>query len=184
MYIWVAFQLEDEKIAELRGKVRLYCDYHKLNTVALDLPQHVSLKISFQAPSLDVVKDIKSIIGRIDPFTLQYRSIDYHTGLLWITFEESKILNQVHNSLDHLLLEKYQVPRHPFDKQFYFHSTLIYDMNPAAQQHIQDFKTRIQKDDIPQEFLIKHYVIGFSETGEPGTYKVIEEGRINEYYGD
>ena len=86
--------------------------------------------------------------------------------------KKNNILDNIHIDLNSMLLEKYNIGLHEYDLDFLFHTTLFMDND---EEKIKKAYERIKDITIPKAMLINKYIIGISETGEPGTYTVIKE---------
>ena len=72
MYIWIGCKLP----AEFEKEIRSYCLARNrnigLNTDAFSLPQHISLKISFDTPDIDaVLAELTDFLSVQRPFSVR-----------------------------------------------------------------------------------------------------------------
>lgn len=174
MYLWVAIDVND-RFLELRESAASYIKKHKLTSPTLTLPFHISLKISFQiADNLwqKVMYDIRDLCKSIKPFTIPVKKIETSGPILWLTMEDSAELTYIHDKLDELLLDKYGVPQHIFDKNFIFHTSILIINN---EEHIRSAFDEIKSINIPNIINAKKIIIGSSKDGQAGTYTVNEE---------
>jgi 2'-5' RNA ligase len=132
MYIWTGliFNKNDE------DKIRKICkevNYnYNVNEQAFILPQHISLKTSFNVDNYkDVVDYMKSILkDNLSSIDITITGISkLNNGVIWFEIEENKELRQIHNMFNAKLLEKYKIPLIKFDgNNFQFHSTIFQDV--------------------------------------------------------
>jgi len=174
MYIWFAVDV-DEQAYEIRANAENYAKKMTLYSPTLTLPFHISLKISFQVPDDkvdEIIVCLENYFSTISPFEIKVREIEKSGNIIWLVMEENEILNCIHNDLDKILLDKFGVIQHKFDKTFIFHiSILIFDNKKQADGAFAELKNT----DLPKIFDAKKIVIGTSPNGKPGTYKVIKE---------
>ena len=174
MYLWIAIDV-NEQVRELRENTENYIKNHELTSPTLTLPFHISLKISFQISS-DILKevtyDIRELCKSLKPFTITVKSIEKTDTIIWLTMQDSAYLSAIHNSLDHLLLEKYGVVQHEFDKSFIFHTSILITNSKG---HLNAAFEAIKDINIPNVLNAQKIIIGSSKEGQPGTYSVIEE---------
>ena len=174
MYIWVAIDV-NEQVRELREITEHYVKDFGLSSPTLTLPFHISLKISFNIPDdriNEVVRDIVELCKSWNPFSFSVKEIEQNGSIVWITMQESNELAYIHNKLDEMLLKKYGVVQHIFDKAFIFHTSLL--MMDDEKQARQAFDT-IKNISIPKTLIAKKIIIGSSIEGKPGTYSVNKE---------
>ena len=174
MYLWIAIDV-NEQIRELRENAENYIKNHELTSPTLTLPFHISLKISFQISS-DILKevtyDIREFCKSLKPFTITVKSIEKTDTIIWLTMQDSAYLTAIHNRLDQLLLEKYGVVQHEFDKSFIFHTSILITNSKG---HLNAAFEAIKDINIPNVLNAQKIIIGSSKEGQPGTYNVIEE---------
>ena len=178
MYIWIAIDVDDQ-LSSLRKEAKRIEEIVKFNESNITLPMHISLKISCPIPDdkyQEVVHDIKTILQDTQRFEIKTKRIELHDTIAWIQMEHNEYLEQLHESLDKLFLDKYDVPSHKFDLDFKFHTTLFLDSD--ADKVKQAFL--IIKDVLlPSTLIADKFVIGTSPEGKIGTYKVTEEIKNN-----
>ena len=172
MYIWIACDVSKslDHIRELcneKNKSLGLCD------VAFTLPQHISLKISFEVPdkiATRVIDDISEYLSMEHSFALDAPRPELFGSILWLKFENSEILSRLHGELDSLLLDKYAIPQHEFDKSFAFHSTLFID----GEKNLLPMYEYVLTLDLPRKVDVSSFIIGTSDSGKAGTYSVIK----------
>ncbi len=173
MYIWVAIDV-NEQVSKLREVAENYMNEQGLSSTTFTLPFHISLKISFQISDdkfEDVVSDIREFYKSLKPFEVKTKGIERAGLIVWIAMQDSDELVDIHKKLDEMLLEKYGVVQHDFDKDFKFHTSVLALNN---EEIAKAFDT-IKYTDIPKTLRAERFVIGLSVEGLAGTYNVIEE---------
>ena len=174
MYIWIAIDV-NEQVRELREYAGGYTKTHGLISPTLTLPFHISLKISFQIPDTlhrEVVRDIRDFFKSLKPFTIRVKKAEASGTILWLTMQDTAELTYIHSKLDEILLEKYGIEQHIFDKNFIFHTSILIFNN---EEHIRCAFDEMRGVNIPSILNAEKIIIGSSKDGEPGTYKVNEE---------
>ncbi|MBR6526239.1 MAG: hypothetical protein IKT57_09720 [Clostridia bacterium] len=174
MYLWTAADVSFS-LAALRKEAQRHNHSLALSKTAFSLPQHISLKISCSVDDAHFVhacQDIVSLLSSQSPFEVQPGTISRHRNILWLTIQENNTLSSLHHQLDELLLRKYKVPQHPFDTCFQFHSTLFMDDNEIK---LDQMLSLLSDFPLPPSLYIQDYLIGCSESGKPGTYRVIRQ---------
>ena len=171
MYIWVGIDVD----SQLRGIGRLAEKARKeVGCVpqGVALPLHVSLKISFEAPDASVGKviaDIKEIYRGTGAFPMSVAGIEYCGVITWVAIKRSRELDALHDRLNRVLEEKYGVPLHEYDRDYRYHSTLYMDDDAEKVRKVYE---RIRGASLPETVMAKDFLIGTSESGKPGTYRV------------
>lgn len=173
MFIWIA--LDDSK--ELK-EIRQICKKENasllLNEVTFLLPLHISLKISFKINNIEykkIIKTIKKYMLNHNSITLTNPKIELFNSILWITYDHNETLEKIHNDLDNILKEEFNIPQHMFDKKFMFHSSLFIDENIDK---LMQMYNKIKDVSLPDSITINDFIIGSSPSGENGTYIVNE----------
>ncbi len=170
MYVWIGCELPKEFELDLRDVCLEASDGLALDFTCFTLPQHISLKISFDAgqdygPVLDFAEEL---LRKEKPFYVNPKETEQAGNILWLAFRESGTLRRLHNLLDRDLKRRFGVPQHLFDKAFAFHSTLA--MGPV--QEITVYKARLNGLELPERLEIRAFLLGVSESGRAGTYQV------------
>ncbi len=178
MYIWVAIDV-NEQVIKLREVAENYIKEHGLSSTTFSLPFHISLKISFQVPDdkiEEVVSDICDFYKSLKPFQIKIKGIEKSGQIVWITMQDSYELADIHKKLDEMLLEKYGVAQHGFDKDFIFHTSVLMLNN---EEEIARAYDAIKGTNIPKTLRAERFIIGSSNLGLAGTYSVVEEIDLN-----
>ena len=174
MYIWIGIDV-DEQLKELKNEAKLIETKIGFEKSNFTLPYHISLKISFEINDNNleqIVNDISDIYSGIEPFYIDVKEIEYHNTIAWIMIKENKSLYFLHDKLNSLLFEKYNISLHEYDTDYKFHTTLFMDVNSNK---VSDAYEEIKKCKTPKKLLAHKFVIGTSPNGEFGTYKVVKE---------
>ncbi len=169
MYIWTAIDVDDQ-LKEIRSQTQNISV--GFDNPALTLPFHISLKISFcvdDAISPHVIETLLDYFKTLKPFWVDVDGIETENNIVWIRIKENDALCQLHNDLDLILMEKHNVPRHAFDLDFKFHTTLFWGLET---EKITQTYTRIKNAPVPKTLAADKLIIGASQSGKVGTYRV------------
>lgn len=172
MYIWIGCGLPQTFETGLRSHcLRLNESFH-LNTVPFSLPQHISLKISFDGG--DRAEDILAFLTRLlsaqASFFVELAPAQVSGSILWLPARDSEQLSLLHTLLDQELFHRFGIGQHPFDRDFRFHSTLFFG-DPGALAAIAEAVNALA---LPRQLKVDHFLLGVSETGQAGTYRVVQ----------
>ena len=171
MYIWTAIDIDDQ-LCELRALAESIEKEIGFEHSAFTLPSHISLKISFFVEDEVYPRVIETLLDyykTVKPFFVDAECIEIENNIVWLRMNETPILNQIHNDLDRILLEKHEIMPHPFDLNFKFHSTLFLD---SDKEKIEMAYNRIQDAKFPLSLCANKLIIGASTSGKIGTYGV------------
>lgn len=174
MFVWIGIDV-DEQLQEVRKVIQRMDNEKKIKNSCLTLPLHISLKMSFpilEERLIDVVELLTEYYKTIEPFEIPIDGIEGHTNIVWIKMMENKCLNRIHNDLNDLLKEKFNVGLHEYDRDYLFHTTLFMDNDEKA---IKECYEEIKNITLPSSLKAFKFVIGTSKTGDLGTYAVIRE---------
>ena len=152
MYIWIACDLS-VGLAEIREKCVEYNRDLRLSEAAFSLPQHVSLKISFDVDDsifADVIAAVEYYLSAQKAFIISSPVPEMLSGILWLRIPENEHLIRLHEELDAMLLSRFGVPLHEYDRCFKFHSTLFMDDSDG----LFEMYRRISMIDVPSELVI------------------------------
>lgn len=171
MFIWIGCELPKEFELDLRDACLEASEGLELDFSCFTLPQHISLKISFQAgPDYEPVLDfVESLLRKEKKFYVNPKEPEQAGSILWLAFRESGTLRRLHNLLDRDLKRWFGIPQHLFDKAFAFHSTLAM----GKPEEIAAYKARLEGLDLPESLKIPAFLLGISESGKGGTYRVV-----------
>lgn len=173
MFVWVGIDVEDQ-LKEARVAVDGVFEKIDISNVTCQLPLHISLKISFEIENSlfdSVLEDIISIYKAQMPFEIEIKGIEKHENIMWIRMYSNDELEALATSLNMMLKEKYGIPLHEYDLDFIFHTTLFMDDDAekinAAHHLLGDLA-------LPEILVANRFVIGTSDTGENGTYRIFK----------
>ena len=171
MFVWVGINVEDQ-LKETRTAVDSVFEKIDISNVTCQLPLHISLKISFEIENglfESVLNDIVDIYSAQKPFEIDVKGIEKHENIMWIRMYSNERTEALATALNMMLLDKYGVPLHEYDLDFIFHTTLFMDGDAkkidAAHNLLGDLC-------LPEKLVADTFVIGNSETGKNGTYRV------------
>ena len=178
MYVWTAVDLEDQ-LGEIKPQVRAIERELGFGDSALTLPFHISLKISFSVSDElypDVIDTLFAYLRTVKPFDVHVSSIEMENSIVWIRMKENTFLRQMHADLDGILMERHGIRQHPYDLDFKFHTTLFLD--PDGEK-IRAAYFGIKELPIPATLRANSLLIGVSESGAIGTYRVTHRIGMN-----
>ena len=172
MFVWVGIDV-DGQYDEIRAKAmevdKEMCFKHSCFT----LPMHISLKISFEIDKNqfeNIVETILSVYENIKPFEIPVKRVENHGNICWIRMWDNASLNALSAQINGILAENHGIPLHEYDLDFQFHTSLFMDDDhgkvDAAYNQVKDVK-------LPEKLIANRFVIGTSESGRLGTYKVV-----------
>lgn len=171
MFVWVGINVE-EQLKEVRSAVDGVFEKIEISNVTCQLPLHISLKISFEIENSlfsSVLEDITRVYEECQPFEIAVKGIEKHENIEWIRMYSNDKIEALATALNGMLLEKYGVPLHEYDLDFIFHTTLFMDDDA---QKINAAHSLLGDVYLPERLLANTFVIGNSETGKNGTYRV------------
>lgn len=177
MYIWIGLILEKEDENYIREICKVENKSFNVNEQAFTLPQHISLKTSFNVNEYAVVIEyLKEELKDINTIELEADNLTVIDGkVIWLDIKENKLLRELHNRINFLLKNKFNIGLSGFDgENFKFHSTLFQEneFNDNINKIGLILKEKIK---IPQLLHIRRLYFGISEVGRVGTYKVIDK---------
>jgi len=172
MYLWTAVDVTGA-LEEIRQRALLANGEIGLSQVAFLLPAHVSLQISFQVAeenAADIQREMEQIFRRTPAFSIRVRGLEGVPGCLWIAMEENETLRGLHEKMVGLA-GRYGAPPHPFDGDFRYHSTLFLSQEAEKLARMAD---RLKEAPLPDVIPANAFLIGGSETGRAGEYRVFQ----------
>lgn len=173
MYIWVGINVE-EQLKEVRRAVDGVFEKIDISNVTCQLPLHISLKISFEIENSlfeNVLNDIISVYDAQEPFEIKVKGIEKHENIEWIRMYSNENIEALATELNMMLKEKYGIPLHEYDLDFIFHTTLFMDDD---KEKINTAHRLLGDVELPEALVANAFVIGTSETGKNGTYRVFK----------
>ena len=171
MFIWVGINVESQ-LKETRMAVDRVFEKVEISNVTCQLPLHISLKISFEIENSlfeSVLADITRVYEECEPFEIAVKGIEKHENIEWIRMYSNDKIEALATALNGMLLEKYGVPLHEYDLDFIFHTTLFMDDDA---QKINAAHSLLGDVYLPERLVANTFVIGNSETGKNGTYRI------------
>ena len=176
MYIWIGCKLPDDFERHVRTLCLKLNEECQLDTTAFLLPQHISLKISFETEEYEAILEaLTTFLSVQRPFTVRIDNTEQNGNILWMPAEENATLQQLHEQLDNLLEECFCIPQHPFDKEFLFHSTLFIDENT---EKVAKMRELLSQEVMAQELTVDIFLLGISETGKAGDYRIARQIKV------
>ncbi|MBR2381204.1 MAG: hypothetical protein IKA84_01755 [Clostridia bacterium] len=173
MFVWVGINVE-EQLRETRMAVDGVFEKIDISNVTCQLPLHISLKISFEIENElfnSVLNDIASIYEAQKPFKIDVKGVEKHEDIMWIRMYSNAEIEALATALNMMLKEKYGIPLHEYDLDFIFHTTLFMDDD---KEKINIARQLLGDLNLPETLVANTFVIGTSETGENGTYRVFK----------
>ncbi len=175
MYIWVGCDI-NAKFIEYREKVKEFNADLNLSERAFNLPQHISLKITFEMDDEIAKHCIKDIIGLLKeqkPFIARVGKPEMRDdGIIWLKMEENEQFTALHNELDEIAIS-YAVKPHALDRQYIFHSTVITDEN---QEKLSAMFEKVKALPYPEELKINTFLVGTSDDNE--NFKIVRRIKV------
>jgi 2'-5' RNA ligase len=176
MYIWVGCKLPEDFERNIRSLCQEQNEALGLSTAAFSLPQHVSLKISFQSEQYEeILAFLETFLLSQSPFSLRIRGAEQFGNILWLPVAENETLRQLHDQLDAELEQRFSVPQHAFDKCFLFHSTLFMDEDTDKLSRMCQL---LEAYPIEQDLQVDTFLLGLSENNLPGEYRIVRQIQI------
>lgn len=177
MYIWIGLVLEKDDENYIRDICKAENENLNISEQAFTLPQHISLKTSFNASEhVTVIQYLKEELKDINAIELKACNLTIIDGkVIWLDIEENIFLRELHNKVNLLLKEKFNIGLSGYDgENFKFHSTLFQET--VYNENINKIGLILkEKMKIPFLVHIKELSFGISEVGRVGTYKVIDK---------
>ena len=177
MYLWIGCRLPEEFERTIRSHCLALNETIGLNTVPFSLPQHISLKISFDAGTQypQVIQWAEEALKECSKFYVNLLPAEQMGNILWLPVQENTVLNQLHQMLDQELEKRFGIPQHPFDKEFLFHTTLFMDEDT---EKISQMASKLSSLSFPKPLLIDTFLIGISTDGKTDI-QIIKQLRIS-----
>ncbi len=173
MYIWIGCKLPEDFSKSLRQRCLEANEDLGLETRQFDLPQHISLKISFPTErGTAVLTWLQGFLARQAAFSVTLAQAERIPGVLWLKVAENLVLEQLHAALDAELEARFAVPQHPFDKCFQFHSTLFHG---DTEENLAAMAEKLKDLPLPVTLWVDTFLLGCSPDGDPYGYCVTGE---------
>lgn len=173
MFVWTGCRLPESFEREIRREFLRANEDFDLDVSGFTLPQHISLKISFDAGDRypEILDLIEGLLRREVPLSVIPTGIEQHGRILWITFRENGTPRRLHNILDRELWNAFGIPQHLFDRAFIFHSALCL----GGEDQLRVMRERLADHPLPKKLEIDRFLRGLSESGTSGSYRVVRE---------
>lgn len=175
MYLWIGLGIDKENEEFIREYCKKINVKYKINEQSFTLPQHISLKTSFDTDEYqNIIDDFKNMFKNNKKMNLKVYDVEMVPGVIWLNITEISELREYHNLILNRLKEKYNIEKIGFDgENFKFHSTLFQDID--NKEKVSELYNNIDKNFlINNELKIDRIYFGISEIGKVGTYKVID----------
>lgn len=160
MYVWVGCDI-NPKFVEYREKVKNFNEELGLSLAAFEFPQHISLKITFEAEeeiAKHCIKDMIEYLKSVKPFIVKTGELELRDGILWLNILPCDELNLLHAELDEIGIS-YAVKQDPLDKQFIFHTTIVMDED---NEKLEKMFNKLKPLEYPEELKINTFLVGHS----------------------
>lgn len=177
MFVWTGMNIEDQ-LPELKRIKRETEERLGITDTVVNLPLHISLKISFELADKsypEVINAILNFCKTLSPLTIESDSIAREGSIVWLTFKDNEKISDVHNRLTAMLQDRFGIPPHKFDMEFKYHTTLFLGISEDKLAAAYDL---VKGAPYPSAVALDHPVIGISESGLAGTYKIIHDIKI------
>lgn len=165
MYLWIGCKLPEDFEKELRAYCRELNEKIGLDTTPFALPQHISLKISFDAGEQcqQIISWLETELKAEKGFYVNLLSPEQKGNILWLPVAENPRLTALHEKLDRELERRFGIPQHAFDREFRFHSTLFMDED---RQKISQMAALLAPMVFPDSLPVDTFLIGLSADGK------------------
>ena len=171
MFVWTAINIEDQ-LAELKGlKAEIEKKLGIIDSV-VNLPLHISLKISFEVSDKLYPKVIDAILDyykKLSPFEVTPKGIAREGSIIWLEMTPNENLEALHRDLTSMMESRFGTPPHKFDLEFKYHTTLFFGL---PEEKLLEAERLLESARIPERLKADRLVIGSSESGLPGAYRV------------
>ncbi len=173
MYIWIGCKLPEDHAKELRQHCLRANRDVGLDTRNFELPQHISLKISFPTDRTETVLAwLREYLARQEAFWVTLERVEKIPGVLWLAVGDNPVLEKLHTQLDAELEMRFGIPQHTLDKRFRFHSTLFMD---GDGEKLSQMAEELADLPLPQTLPVDTFLLGVCEDGDPFGYRVLEQ---------
>ncbi len=172
MYIWIGCKLPEDFSNALRRQCLEANEGLGLGTRQFDLPQHISLKISFPTDrATEALVWLRDFLAQQEAFFVTLEQMEQIPGVLWLKAAENPVLERLHATLDKELAARFAVAQHEFDKCFRFHSTLF---QGETEENLTAVAEKLRLP-LPATLLVDTFLVGCSPDGDPYGYCVTGE---------
>jgi 2'-5' RNA ligase len=177
MYIWIGINV-DEQLKIIKEKSFIIEKKLGFENSNFTLPLHISLKISFEVENsvyLNVIQTIAEYYQTLNAFEVDVKGIEKCEVVIWIRMFSNKSISKIHDDLNEILKNKYNVGLHEYDLDYKFHTTLFMDNDTEKIDKAYDL---IRNEVLPSKLIANKFVIGTSESGKLGTYSVYKTVKV------
>lgn len=173
MYIWCGIdvdgQLSDVKRCASEAEREL-----GLEPSCFTLPMHISLKMPFFAEderACEMIGAVEAFFCGCEAFEIEVGGVADEGNIIWIRMLNNDRLDGIHDELCGMLVERYGIGLHEYDSDYKFHTTLFMSEDTSG---MREAYTRVEKIALPARLIASKFIIGVSEDGALGSYKVIK----------
>ena len=171
MYVWIGIDC-DNQLDNIKEKVKEVEDSLGFDHTIFSLPFHISLKISFEVTKKmykEIKKDLIKYFKSLSSFDIDVKGIEKHDNIVWLRMINNDIIDNIHQDINNLLKDKYDISLHEYDLDFIFHTTLYMnddiDKISKAYDLIKDIK-------VPSKLHLDTFLIGKSTGGNLGSFRI------------
>ena len=176
MYVWIGIDC-DNQLDNIKEKVKEVEDSLGFDHTIFSLPFHISLKISFEVTKKmykEIKKDLIKYFKSLSSFDIDVKGIEKHDNIIWIRMINNDIIDNIHKDINDLLCNKYNIELHEYDLDFIYHTTLFMDDDLNKIDIAYD---KIKELEIPSKLYLNTYLIGISDGGNLGSFKIVKKIR-------
>lgn len=156
--MWACALLPDETNGEIASLCKRLNKDVRLPETVFRFPLHISLKKSWECDRFfDAQRDVAAFIQSNGRFEIGFDSPVLHKNMIWLPVCVTKKLQEIHDGLDSLLLEKYRVPQDRFDLAFKPHISLF---TKGDQKDVMKMFDLLKNEMKPMTTTIRRIVIG------------------------
>lgn len=178
MYIWIGIDVDDQ-LGEIKNKALNIDKEINFKNSCFTLPLHISLKTAFQIDKSlfeKVIATINDYYLSIRPFEICIDKLEKYDNIIWIRMHRNEELDKIHDDLNNILKDEFNISLHEYDLDYKYHTTLFMDDN---YNDINEAYSLIKDEKLPSKIIANQFLIGISESGELGTYSVYKKIRRN-----
>ena len=171
-YFWCAVDTGGG-MDEIRESMQQICGSLGKENPTLTLPMHISLKISVPIRTKHLPKitqKVTKILSSVNPPQISTEATELHDGVVWIRHKDSEDLRDLHKRITDILIDECGVMPHALDGEFIFHTSLFVGEAGDASEVYE----AIREMPLPEQIKSDGYLIGISESGLAGEYRVIK----------
>lgn len=173
MFVWIGIDVDDQ-YDEIKRVAKAVDKKNGFKNSCFTLPMHISLKISFKIDKNDyenIKNSIFQVFESVKPFEIAVNAIENHGNICWIRMKDNPCLNALSAEINGILKEKHNIPLHEYDLDFLFHTSLFLDDDFDKVNMGYEFVKDVV---LPEKLIANRFVIGVSESGNLGTYRVVD----------